>query len=224
MNKAFRRFGGLVMALGLIAAGVGFTSAPTSVPTMPIASASISTWQAWSSAEVQYVTTTNWAQVLPSEIGSGQQLVNWGIVSTTSTGAGIIPAGITTDNLWYLTQPDSPAQAATNSVAAPTTYPSDCNSATDGEICIAQTSSAQMEVQYTNETSNSIIGHLELSLNSSQCAPGTLLADSPTETIPGGYVLTMTYDGANDVQNVGTIWEAQDSGPYHNYGNVCITP
>ena len=122
MNKAFRKFGGLVMALGLIAAGVGFTSAPTSVPTMPVASASISTWQAWSSAEVQYVTTTNWAQVLPSEIGSGQQLVNWGIVSTTSTGAGIIPAGITTDNLWYLTQPDSSAPAATNSVAASTTY------------------------------------------------------------------------------------------------------
>jgi len=83
----------------------GFSlAASTQSPPPPSPSASFATWQTWATSEQVSMQSTNWARVLQSEIGSGQQLVNWGIVPTTSTGAGIIPAGITTDNLWYLTK------------------------------------------------------------------------------------------------------------------------
>jgi hypothetical protein len=83
--------------------GFSLAASTQSLPP-PSASAPFAIWQTWAKSEQVSMQSTNWAQVLPSEIGSGQQLVNWGIVSTTSTGAGIIPAGITTDNLWYLTK------------------------------------------------------------------------------------------------------------------------
>lgn len=188
-------------------------------PTPPTATAPLSAWRAWSSAQNSWIRSIPYASAFASE---GFTLVKLGF-NTVTTMPGL-PAGISQTTAWWVVRPSSTSSTA---VAPQTTTNtastvSSCASITGpGTDCISTNGSfpAAITASYKYLGSGTILGHVELGVDG---CPGSLAANSSDVYLYYGYSV-----GAYTSTTGSNTWSSQfwddSGGTYHLWGTVCAT-
>lgn len=207
------------------------TSASLSVPPIPAAGSSISTWQSWASAQREAMESASpLSMVAPTP---GCTIISGVVEPVVSTGAGGIPAGIVTD---ALTLNGSCAASATSSPTTGGVSPlissycpnmNGCNyaSATYGYVAVGTATvngdSTWMGAAYTYTGSGSFTAHAELGTVSSGCSVGSLVANSNSQTLSTNQYVEVLWGPRNfSTTWSGTGWHYNGSS-YDDLGTVC---
>jgi hypothetical protein len=225
------------------AASGGLPSARTgSAPKLPPApgpGASASQWQSWAAAQRSAFEAIPWRSGLeafgcqvdsiaftsaPADIGTPGAPA--GVDVTGIDVAAKCPAGVTPLSLLAAPAPAKANGPSLRSHSVP--IGNVCGSVTDGTQCVYayQNGGTYVEVGYTNQTSNTIDGYEEESVEGAtaqSCYVGSEVAQSPASgyTSLGPQVTLYAMYGPINADNVwdGTFWKG--TGSYSDTGDVC---
>lgn len=221
-----------LLALSIVFVPQVDVASASMVPSMPVAGASIATWQSWASAQQTALQSVTPQSLVTPSAGCTNTSVS--LLPVVSTGAAGIPEGIVTDAVEVIgscgnASASSPTEAGVQPLLSsycPNMTNCEYAAATNGEVAVGTATVDDnvnyMAVAYTYTASGSgYTAHTELGTVSSGCSVGTEVADSSDASLSTDEYVELFW-GPRDASNTwsGTGWHYNGSG-YSNLGTVC---
>lgn len=190
-------------------------------PVPPRPTASIQTWQTWSSAQSEWIRSIPYAKAFASE---GQTLVELGFNQVQSVPGLGLPPGVTETAAWWVVRPSttSPTQIQNASDILPASSTSTCDNAVGpGSVCVGTNGAypATISATYQYLGAGSTTGHVELGAGG---CPGSLIQNSPDTVLEYGWSVGTDISTTSSATWSSTFWD-QTSGGYTDWGTACAT-
>ena len=188
-------------------------------PVPPSPTASIQTWQTWSSAQSEWIRSIPYAQAFASE---GLTLVELGFNQIQSVPELGLPPGVNETTAWWVVRPStaSSTQNQNSSTALPASSASTCDIASGpGSVCIGTngTYPATISATYEYLGAGSTTGHVELGAGA---CPGSLAQNSPDTVLEYGWSVGTDISTTSSTTWSSTFWDETSSG-YADWGTAC---